>query len=76
MNPLQWKREHQIALVCAFVLGAILGWMLGLRLTTAHFAAYLDRWRYVRYWAAVGSWGLFGGAIGAVLVYIRQLLRT
>lgn len=29
MNPLKWKREHQIALACAAALGAVIGAIFG-----------------------------------------------
>jgi hypothetical protein len=30
----------------------------------------------VRYWLYVGGWISFGGAVGGVIVYVRQLLRA
>ena len=29
MNPLEWKREHQIALLCAIALGCLAGLIIG-----------------------------------------------
>ena len=30
MNPLEWKRERQVALICAVALGGLIGAILGL----------------------------------------------
>lgn len=75
MNPLWWKREHQIALAAAAALGLVIGLTWGLH--HVHYRMFPDFWRSDgTYWLSVGAWGLFGGAIGAAFVYIRQLLRS
>jgi hypothetical protein len=86
MNPLLWKREHQIAFYCAIALGCIIGLFVGFH--EAEFSTfrwgrlYCESrsssclWLLNGYWLQMMGWTLLGGAIGAALVYIRQLLRT
>ena len=87
MNPLQWKREHQLALLSAAALGLIIGVTVGLHQVNPY--GVRVAWKlwctgswggctYFRpgYWLAVAAWAAFGGAIGAALIFIRQLLRA
>jgi hypothetical protein len=94
MNPLYWKREHQIALLCAIALGCFFGMVVGVwaesgTAYTTHWMLYCagaadyraGRWYNCTsmtpvYWVLIGLWAAFGGFICAILVYIRQLLRT
>jgi hypothetical protein len=67
MNPLNWKREHQIAFLGAAAIGACIGVVAGTRQlepSTSH------------YWVWVGLWGLAGAATAAAGAFIRQLLRN
>jgi hypothetical protein len=66
MNPLRWKREHQIAFFGAAVFGACIGIFAGVRRVEQ--SANL-------YWLVVGLWGAAGAAMGASGAFIRQLLR-
>lgn len=90
MNPLTWKREHQIALACAIALGLFVGVIAGLRIVDygnysswyfwcvhrgLQHCTYGYSW-YPGYWLLVGVWGVIGGLIAAALVYIWQLLRA
>lgn len=87
MNPLDWKRDHQIALVCALGLGAIVGMAVGLAWSNPYtnfqwgalwcesgrnFCTYLLN----GYWLRIIFWTALGATVGAALVYIRQLLRS
>jgi hypothetical protein len=86
MNPLLWKCEHQIALVCTIAVGFVFGVLIGFQQTGySSFrwgALYCEHGYYScvyllnGYWIQVFSWGVLGGLIGATFVYIRQLLRT
>jgi hypothetical protein len=86
MNPLLWKREHQIALVCAIALGGLIGMILGF-FVTPHYVSF--RWGKLwcdygynciyllqGYWLLILFWTSIGGLVGGGLVYVRQLLRT
>jgi hypothetical protein len=67
MNPLNWKREHQIAFLGAAAIGACIGVVAGARQlepSTSH------------YWVWAGLWGLAGAATAAAGAFIRQLLRN
>jgi hypothetical protein len=66
MNPLYWKREHQIAFFLAVVLCAIIGIFAGVR--RVEYSTDL-------YWLWVGLWGAAGAAMGAIGAFIRQLMR-
>jgi hypothetical protein len=88
MNPLEWKREHQLALLCAIGLGLALGTSVGIwQVDTCCGRLRVHLWcqgpgdRFCTdfvpvYWLLVGLWGALGGFICALLVYIRQLLRA
>lgn len=87
MNPLDWKREHQIALVGAFAIGAILGLLFALQMLDTYTgfrwgALWCARRGYDCFYLLNGYWlratlsACLGGLIGAGIVYIRQLLRA
>jgi hypothetical protein len=67
MNPLYWKREHQIAFLAATAVCAGIGILAGVRQVEP--SADL-------YWLSVGLWGLVGAAMGATGAFIRQLMRN
>jgi hypothetical protein len=67
MNPLRWKREHQIAFFGAAAFGACIGIFVGVRQVEP--SANL-------YWLGVGLWGAAGAAMGASGAFIRQSLRN
>jgi len=90
MNPREWKREHQIALLIAVVLGLVIGTVVGLYQVDLRNLPY--NWRTVSwkfwcegdwdciyfhplYWLAVAARAVLGGAVGAAIIFIRQLLR-
>src|SRR5260370_39068572 len=84
MNPLQWKREHQIAFLCAVGLGCLIGMLVGLRQVSpsghSTFGALWCEGRYScvylinTYWLLVIMWSAIGGIVGAGAVYIQQPL--
>jgi len=86
MNPLHWKREHQIALLCAAVLGVVLGFMVGLQSVPRYLYwsmwwggdEYTDHVSFIIYWGCLRllGWTLFGSVLGASPVYIYRLLKT
>jgi hypothetical protein len=67
MNPLHWKREHQIALLGAAVVGAAIGIFAG----TRQVEPSADH-----YWIWLGIWGAAGTVMGATGGFIRQLSRS
>jgi amino acid transporter len=67
MNPLHWKREHQIALLGAAVVGAAIGIFAG----TRQVVSSADH-----YWIWLGIWGAAGTVMGATGGFIRQLSRS
>ena len=67
MNPLHWKREHQIALLGATIVGACIGIFAGARQLEPS-ANY--------YWLWLGLWGAGGAVTGAAGGFIRQLYRN
>ena len=78
MNPLTWKREHQVALGVGAAIGGVLGLMAAYSLGYAEASKVTTPfvWWWTHY--AVDSWGwvVFGALIGAGCVYIRQLLHN
>jgi hypothetical protein len=88
MNPLTWKREHQIAFLCAIALGCLVGIIAGTLMIQPRgrfeFGVLCSGGEYgpcgiyvpLGYLLLLALWAALGGLIGAVVVYIRQLLRT
>lgn len=88
MNPLTWKREHQIALGLAvgvgITVGVIVGYMVYAAGSGAGGASSFGYWFESSFRLKYRSfgfrrpgiwWGLTGGLIGAALIYIRLLSR-
>jgi hypothetical protein len=87
IDPRRWKKEHQIALVCAVALGAIVGLLVGFQVTEDYTgfrwgALYCPNGNWSCSYLLTGyrlkmlEWMVLGGMIGAAFVYIRQLLRA
>lgn len=74
MNPLQWRSEHQVALLLGVVVGIALGFVAGyihhdIRIdNAAAFSSYLMKGSALR-------WGVLGALIGGTIIYIQQLLH-
>lgn len=73
MNPLQWRSEHQVALLLGAVVGIALGFVTGymhhnIHLHDGSFSTYLTEGSALR-------WGVFGALIGGTIIYIQQLLH-
>ena len=79
MNPLNWKREHQVALGIAAVIGAVLGILIGYLVyaiaRNADGAMSFGRWVEYSIWAAALSWAIVGALIVGGSVYVQRLLR-
>jgi hypothetical protein len=81
MNPLRWKREHQIALLGAAIIGAIVGFIFGIHEADPygkifkHFGYYGYTW-VDTYWIVVALWSLFGACMVSGAIYVFQLSRA
>lgn len=83
-NLFHWRREHQVALLSAIALGAIIALILAIamsdtftRFRIGKVYCNYDCWYLLSgYWLRIIGWSAFGGLVGGTLVYIRQLLRT
>jgi hypothetical protein len=79
MNPLNWKREHQVALGIAAVIGAVLGILTGYLIYAiaqgADGAMSFGRWLEYSIWAAALLWAIVGALIVSGSAYVRQLFR-
>ncbi len=81
LNPLRWKREHQVALICAVGLGVFIGVLCGAMLVDQNPLAHrvwLGRsWRYLDlYWLYVLAWGAIGAIVGGTVIYIHRLAQS
>jgi hypothetical protein len=79
MNPLRWKREHQVALAVAALIGAFVGPLVGYALYAAGSGA--EGAIGLNYWFTgrrIGNllWAIPGAAIGAGIVYALRLARA
>ena len=66
MNPLHWKREHQIAFLGAVAFGACVGIFAGIQQVEPSANPY---------WLSVGLWGTAGALMAAAGAFIRQMFR-
>jgi len=78
VNPLAWKREHQLALGLAGLIGIGLGIVLGYLVYATGWGSdsvSFGYWLNKPMWSGALWWGLFGGVIGAVVIYMIRLMR-
>ena len=85
MNPLEWKREHQIALAGALAVGCLIGMIFGFFVTPTYVsfrwgAIWCERTYYCiyllqGYWLLICFWTSLGGIVGASIIYMVQLMR-
>jgi hypothetical protein len=71
MNPLTWRREHQVAFLLGTVLGIVAGFLIGFIHNDIHLST-------LQQWVAGGNgirWAVLGGLFGAGVIYVQQLLR-
>ena len=89
MNRLEWRREHQIALLIAAAIGAFLGSVIAYHAVSPYVSMYsgwseatfgnygLDWVGFLsHYWLVIVFWPLSCALIGGGIVYIQQLLRA
>jgi hypothetical protein len=76
MNPIEWKREHQIAPGAAIPVGFELGPHLWIH-ARPPFRRFLGLLHYsTNYPTNTGTgWGIFGAIVGAAVIYMAQLMR-
>jgi hypothetical protein len=67
MNPLHWKREHQIAFLVAALFGTGIGIFVGLRQVEPSSELY---------WLHAALWGAAGSLLAAIGAFIRQMVRN
>jgi hypothetical protein len=79
MNPLNWKREHQVALGIAAVIGAVMGVLIGYLVYAvargADGAMSFGRWLEYSIWAAALLWAIVGALIVGGSAYMQRLFR-
>jgi hypothetical protein len=88
MNPLNWRREHQVALLIGGAVGICIGLLVGYMYDSL-FSMFVvqvsanrtvaDAPRSVGAWLGSGSsfrWGAFGALVAGALIYTRQLLHA
>ena len=79
MNPFNWKREHQVALGIAAVIGAVMGILIGYLVYAvaqgADGAMGFGRWLEYSIWAAALLWAIVGALIVGGGAYVHRLFR-
>ena len=75
MNPFQWRREHQVALLVAAVVGAVVGTLI-VYVTTPVSNHIFMNWLANKAWPDTFWFALVGSSVGAGIVYVWQLLRA
>ena len=79
MNPLNWKREHQVALGIGAVIGAVLGVLTGYLVYAiaqgADGAMSFGRWLEYSIWVAALLWAIVGALIVGGNAYMQRLFR-
>lgn len=89
MNPLRWKREHRLAMLCALALGGFFGVIFGVRhidpvgwnewpflCGSGFYAQSCSFYVSPGYWSLVALWAAIGATISGLIVYIQQLMRS
>jgi len=88
MNPLEWKREHKLALAAAAALGAFIGTIVMSQTIRGCAGSYTGSLQYYPIfgidwpaflgacWFSIIIWPIIGAAIGAAAIYIWQLMRS
>jgi H+/Cl- antiporter ClcA len=71
MNPMTWRREHQVALLVGIILGIILGLLVGFMYEGFHYAT-VQAWKV----ESRVRWGILGAFVGACVIFAQRLLRT
>jgi len=71
MNPLDWQREHQVALILGAIVGVLMGLLVGFIYNGLHWPT-LSPWLFES-WGGF-RWAVFGAVVAGVAIYVRQLL--
>lgn len=73
MNPLAWRREHQVALFLGAILGAVIAIVVGFMYRGLNFGTLSSELLWS--WSSL-RWAVLGALAGASMVYVRRLLHT
>lgn len=88
MNPLSWKREHQVALLVSAATGALIVTSFMFHTVTKCAGSFMGSTFYypvfgidwgpflATCWLPIIGWPVIGAIGGASVVYVRQLLRS
>jgi hypothetical protein len=83
MNPLDWKREHQVALAVAAAIGVVGGLMVAyfmprLGMSSSSPISYdgTISFLFFRPYITVLGWAFLGAILGSAVVYVCQLLKA
>jgi H+/Cl- antiporter ClcA len=71
MNPMTWRREHQVALLFGIVLGIVFGLLVGFMYEGFHYAT-LGLWKT----ESIFRWAILGAFVGACVIFTQRLLRS
>jgi Mg/Co/Ni transporter MgtE len=73
MNPLAWRREHQVALLLGGVLGAVIALVVGFMYRGLNYGTLSSELFWS--WSTI-RWGVLGALLGGFMIYVRQLLHA
>jgi hypothetical protein len=72
MNPLAWRREHQMAIILGAILGAVILLLIGFMYRGLNYGTIS-----FQLWSSSSvRWAILGALIGGCIVYVRRLLQT
>lgn len=78
MNPLNWKFEHQVALMICAGIGLVFGFIFGWSEVdpyTHRIWFYENQYHDNLYWPMVAAASVAGAVLGMAIIYAVQLMR-
>jgi hypothetical protein len=89
MNPFHWRREHQVGLVLAMIIGAVVGTLVGYMMYAmtagadgaVHFSYWSWTCKIFSSYCMSGAfsnitWTFLGAVLGAAVIYVRRLMAS